>query len=57
MRDDFLSADWAHSHHRLTDAIGALLRTISVALARLNAIQYDAPWKHDPAVGGMAGRR
>lgn len=57
MRDDFLSADWAHGHRQLTDGLRALFRTISVALARLNAIQYDAPWKHDPAIGGVAERR
>jgi hypothetical protein len=57
MRDDYLSADWANSHGQFTTAFGALLRAISTAFERLNAIQFDAPWKHEPAIGATARRR
>ena len=47
MRDDFLSADWAAHHHKLSRDIHKVFSTILVGLAWLNAYQFDAPWRHD----------
>ena len=49
MRDDYLSADWARSHGQFTDALSAFFHTVGTSLKRLNAIQYDAPWKREAA--------
>lgn len=49
MRDDYLSADWARHHRQATGAIHRVFQTLAVSFARLNAIQYDAPWKREAA--------
>ena len=49
MRDDYLSADWARHHREASGALHRLFKAVAVSLARLNAIQYDAPWKHEAA--------
>lgn len=48
MRDDFLTRDWADSHDRVPASINALIHAIAHGLRRLNARQFDAPWKHEP---------
>lgn len=48
MRDDYLSADWARHHGSVTDNFNKLVTTIATSLARLNAYQFDAPWRHEP---------
>ncbi|MEG3088636.1 hypothetical protein [Sphingomonas sp. PB4P5] len=48
MRDDFLGRDWADNHHSLSDGIHKLFKTMAIGLQRLNAYQFDAPWKHAP---------
>lgn len=45
MQSDFESAAWAESHKRMSDTIGALIDKAAYAFRRLNAIQYDAPWR------------
>lgn len=51
MTDPFLTRDWADQHERFSDhiaaAIGKVLETIRVGLARGNAYDFDAPWQHD----------
>ena len=50
MRDDVLNPTWTTHHSRASTAIHALFATIGHGFARLNAKQYDAPWK-TPDVG------
>ena len=45
MKDDFLSRDWADSHHDFSKGVAALFKCIAVGLARANAYQFDAPWR------------
>ncbi len=47
MRDDFLTADWGRHHGDFTTGIRTLLRTLDRSLRRLNALQFEAPWRHD----------
>lgn len=49
MRDDYLSTDWARHHRETSRAIHKLAHRAWIAMARLNAIQFDAPWRHAPA--------
>ncbi len=48
MRDDYLSADWARHHGHVAASFNKLAASIAKSLARLNAYQFDAPWRHDP---------
>jgi hypothetical protein len=45
MDRDFDGTAWAQSHHQLSDAIGVLIDKLAYGFKRLQAIQYDAPWK------------
>ena len=45
MNRDFESADWAHDHHHLSEAIARLFEMTAFAFERLAAIEYDAPWE------------
>lgn len=47
MRDDYLSRDWADHHHRTSGGLAALFAAIGTGLARLNAYEFDAPWRRD----------
>lgn len=49
MRDDYLSADWADHHRQASRAIHKLVHRAWLAMIRLNAIQFDAPWRRQPA--------
>ena len=46
MGRDFDSDAWAESHTHLSDAITRLIDKLGYGFRRLQAIQYDAPWKH-----------
>ena len=52
MTDDFLSRAYADNHQHLSDgiaaAIGSALTAMRIGFDRLNAYQFDAPWKHIP---------
>lgn len=45
MQSDFESAAWAESHQRTSDMIAGWIDKAAYAFRRLNAIQYDAPWR------------
>ncbi len=45
MRDDYLTQDYADRRPTMTASIAALFRAIGIGLARLNARQFDAPWR------------
>lgn len=45
MRDDFLTRDWADNHNRLSGSINKVIAAIGHGFVRLNAKQFDAPWK------------
>lgn len=45
MNDDYLGHDWADNHAKASDGIAAFFAAIGEGLARLHAIQFDAPWK------------
>ncbi|MES2058922.1 MAG: hypothetical protein V4564_23485 [Pseudomonadota bacterium] len=45
MRDDFHSQAWADHHGDLTSAINKAFRGFMVGFERLNALQFDAPWR------------
>ena len=46
MRDDFTTAAWADNHDQLAGAMRAMFRKAAHAFERLQAIAYDAPWRH-----------
>ncbi|MGH6614313.1 hypothetical protein [Sphingomonas sp.] len=45
MRDDFHSQAWADHHGDLTASINKAIRSFMAGLERLNALQFDAPWR------------
>jgi hypothetical protein len=47
MHDDFESAAWSEHHARLSGSIHKLAADIMAGFTRLNAIQFDAPWRRD----------
>ncbi|MGY4398881.1 hypothetical protein ACVWZA_004091 [Sphingomonas sp. UYAg733] len=56
MRDDYQSQAWADHHGELSAAIGRLFHAIGHSLDRLNAQQFDAPWRHRSKTGTAARR-
>lgn len=46
MDRDFGGANWAQNHQHLSDGISALFHKLAYGFRRLQAIQYDAPWRH-----------
>ena len=46
MDRDYASAVWADNHRHLSTGIGRFFKSIAHAFRRLNAIEYDAPWRH-----------
>jgi hypothetical protein len=46
MDHDFAGRTWAEHHHRSSNAIAALIEKLAYAFERLNALQYEAPWRH-----------
>lgn len=49
MRYEFQDKAWAEERHHLAGAIHKLIEDIGTSFARLNAIQFDAPWQDKPA--------
>jgi hypothetical protein len=49
MRDDFLSDGWARDHRKVGRDFHKLVKHVGRAWGRLNAIQYDAPWRRQTA--------
>ncbi|WP_304561384.1 hypothetical protein [Sphingomonas immobilis] len=47
MHDDFESAAWAANHSRFSGSIHKLVADIMAGFTRLNAIQFDAPWRRE----------
>lgn len=47
MRDDFHGQVWAEHHKRVADMIHKIFTATMAAFVRLNATQFDAPWKHE----------
>ncbi|QNA83443.1 hypothetical protein G4G27_05075 [Sphingomonas sp. So64.6b] len=45
MRDDYQSAAWADHHGELSAAVDRLFHAIGHTFNRLNAQQFDAPWR------------
>jgi hypothetical protein len=45
MNEDFSSKVWAGNHHVMSAGIAKALADIGVAMQKLNAYQYDAPWR------------
>lgn len=45
MRDDFLSADWADNHAKVSNGLDNFVKQIAESFERLTAIQFDAPWQ------------
>ena len=52
MNHDFADRIWAENHQQSSHAIADLIDKVAYAFKRLNALQYDAPWRrsHRPRV-------
>jgi hypothetical protein len=48
MRDDFHSQAWAENHRQLSTAIHKLGRSVFAVFEKLQALQFDAPWRVRP---------
>ena len=46
MSNDYDSAVWADQHRHVSVALAQLFKGIMHAFKRLNAIEYDAPWRY-----------
>jgi hypothetical protein len=46
MRDEIDSRLWVAHHQAFSDTVGAFLARLGEGFRRLQAIQYDAPWRH-----------
>jgi hypothetical protein len=46
MHHDFDSAAWADNHHHVSGGFARLFKSLAHAFRRLNAIEYDAPWRN-----------
>jgi hypothetical protein len=51
VRDDFYSQAWAGNHQHLSKTIHKLVRAAMDAFDRLQAHQFDAPWRARRAKG------
>ncbi len=45
MQSDFEGSTWADNRHHLSEAVGAAIDKLYYAFKRLQARQYDAPWR------------
>jgi hypothetical protein len=52
MNEDFSRKGWADNHQILSSGIANLFAQLGVALQKLNAYQYDAPWRKRAAKPG-----
>ena len=48
MRDAMEARMWAEHGHAFSTAVAGLLSDAWVAMKRLNAIEFDAPWEREP---------
>ncbi|MEO7688578.1 MAG: hypothetical protein ABIS51_04775 [Sphingomonas sp.] len=56
MRDDYLSAEWSSNHHQVSAAIHKAISVVAKSFERLNAYQFDAPWRDQSHRSTSAGR-
>lgn len=49
MRDMIEAREWADHGHALSESLANVLAAAWVAFQRLNAIQFDAPWRRGNA--------
>ena len=49
MRDLIEARAWADHGHAFSESMAGYLAAAWTAFQRLNAIQYDAPWRHHSA--------
>jgi hypothetical protein len=47
MRDLIEARAWADHGHAFSESVAGLLAAVRTAFERLNAIQFDAPWRRD----------
>ncbi|MBA3896629.1 MAG: hypothetical protein H0X36_05760 [Sphingomonadaceae bacterium] len=52
MIEDFASRAWAEHHKSFARNIADAAHAVGVAIERLSARQYDAPWKRSAAKDG-----
>lgn len=45
MRDEMDGRIWAEHHEAYSNGVTALIETLKASFTRLNAIQFDAPWR------------
>lgn len=45
MRDEFDDRLWNDHHEAFSEAIDRVVKSIMLALCKLNRLQFDAPWK------------
>jgi hypothetical protein len=45
MSHDFETREWAENRHLLSEGIGRFVASMMHVFTRLNAIEYEAPWK------------
>ena len=46
MDRDYASAAWADNHQHLSTVIRRFFKSMAHVFKRLNAIEYDAPWRY-----------
>lgn len=51
MRDAYDARMWAEHHQSFTGAINDIIAATMAALAKLNEIQFEAPWRAQPCGG------
>ena len=47
MQSDYESAVWAENFPEFSKTVGEFFTDIKLAMERLNAIQFEAPWRAD----------
>lgn len=57
MNEDFSRLEWADHHLVLSSGIANALTQIGIAMKKLNAYQYDAPWRKRAAKTNECGCR
>jgi hypothetical protein len=48
MRDGIDGRIWAEHHQSFSDLVGGFLGRVYASFERLNAIQYETPWRSAP---------
>jgi hypothetical protein len=57
MNEDFSREEWAANHLVVSTGIANALKQIGIAMKKLNAYQYDAPWRKRAAKTNECGCR